>query len=96
MTTNTAPRAAPAAGSSPPGGGRMKLSAAWLIEACGLKGLQEGGARVSPQHALVLINEGGASGHDVSALAVEVQKAVFGAFGVHLEPEPMLVDFQAG
>ena len=77
----------------PLGNGEVKLSAAWLIEACGLKGRQEGGARVSPQHALVLVNEGGASGHDVSALAVEVQKAVYETFGVRLEPEPLLVDF---
>jgi UDP-N-acetylmuramate dehydrogenase len=75
--------------------GQVKLSAAWMIEACGLKGRQEGGARVSPQHALVLVNEGGASGHDVSALAVEVQKAVYEAFGVRLEPEPLLVEFPA-
>ena len=75
--------------------GKVKLSAAWMIEACGLKGRREGGARVSEQHALVLVNEGGASGHDVSALAIEVQKAVYEAFGVRLEPEPLLVEFPA-
>jgi len=74
--------------------GRSKLSAAWMIEACGLKGLKEGGARVSEQHALVLVNEGGASGHDISTLSVKVRKAVYEAFGVHLEPEPLLVDFE--
>ena len=79
----------------PLAGGKVKLSAAWMIEACGLKGRREGGARVSPQHALVLVNEGGASGHDVSALAIEVQKAVHATFGVRLEPEPLLVDFSA-
>jgi UDP-N-acetylmuramate dehydrogenase len=79
----------------PLGNGKVKLSAAWMIEACGLKGRREGGARVSEQHALVLVNEGGASGHDVSALAVEVQKAVYEAFGVRLEPEPLLVEFPA-
>ena len=45
------------------------------------------------QHALVLVNDGGASGHDVSTLAIEVQKAVFETFGVRLEPEPRLVEF---
>jgi len=74
--------------------GRSKLSAAWMIEACGLKGLKEGGARVSEQHALVLVNEGGASGHDISTLSVKVRKAVYETFGVQLEPEPLLVDFQ--
>ena len=76
--------------------GRVKLSAAWLIERCGLKGRREGGARVSEQHALVLENAGGASGHDVSALAVEVQKTVYEAFGLRLEPEPKLIDFLSG
>jgi UDP-N-acetylmuramate dehydrogenase len=75
--------------------GAVKLSAAWLIEACGLKGRREGGAQVSERHALVLVNAGGASGHDVSALAVEVQKAVYETFGVRLEPEPLLVDFSS-
>lgn len=75
--------------------GRTKLSAAWMIESCGLKGLREGGAGVSEQHALVMVNHGGASGHDVSALAVEIQKAVYEAFGVRLEPEPRLVEFEA-
>ena len=76
--------------------GKVKLSAAWMIEACGLKGRREGGARVSEQHALVLVNEGGASGHDVSALAVEVQKTVYEAFGLRLEPEPKLIEFPSG
>jgi UDP-N-acetylenolpyruvoylglucosamine reductase len=40
------------------------------------------------------LNEGGASGHDISTLSVKVRKAVFETFGVHLEPEPLLVDFQ--
>jgi UDP-N-acetylmuramate dehydrogenase len=72
--------------------GRVKLSAAWMIDACGLKGRREGGAAVSERHALVLVNRGGASGHDVTALAIEVEKAVYGAFGIHLEPEPRLVE----
>lgn len=73
--------------------GRYKLSAAWMIDSCGLKGLREGGASVSEKHALVLINHGGASGHDISALAVEVQKAVSESFGIRLEPEPRLIEF---
>jgi UDP-N-acetylmuramate dehydrogenase len=77
----------------PQSDGRIKFPAAWMIESCGLKGRVEGGARVSEQHALVLVNDGGASGHDVSTLAIEVQKAVFETFGVRLEPEPRLVEF---
>jgi UDP-N-acetylmuramate dehydrogenase len=73
--------------------GRIKFPAAWMIESCGLKGRVEGGARVSEQHALVLVNDGSASGHDLSTLAIEVQKAVFETFGVRLEPEPRLIEF---
>ncbi|NNL04056.1 MAG: UDP-N-acetylmuramate dehydrogenase [Xanthomonadales bacterium] len=73
--------------------GRTKVSAAWMIESCGLKGVREGGAGVSEQHALAIVNHGGASGHDVSTLAVEIQKAVYERFGVRLEPEPRLVEF---
>ena len=74
---------------------QVKVSAAWMIEACGLKGLSEGGACVSSKHALVLVNTGSASGHDVSTLKIEIQKAVFETFGVRLEPEPRLIDFPA-
>lgn len=75
------------------GNGKTKLSAAWMIEHCGLKGKTVGGAAVSRQHALVLVNEGNASGQDVAKLAVMVQSRVLDAFGVELEPEPRLVHF---
>lgn len=78
----------------PAADGQVKLSAAWLIEFCGLKGRKAGGARVSEQHALVLVNEGGASGRDIKALAGVVQEAVYETFGVRLEPEPLLVEFR--
>jgi UDP-N-acetylmuramate dehydrogenase len=71
----------------------VKLSAAWLVERCGLKGLREGGAAVSEQHALVLVNLGNASGRDVLTLARRVQSAVTERFGIDLEPEPRLVEF---
>ena len=73
--------------------GRCKLSAGWLIEACGLKGAAEGGAAVSERHALVLVNRGSATGRDVATLAARVQAAVADRFGVELEPEPRLVCF---
>lgn len=75
----------------PADGGREKLSAAWLIEACGLKGLREGDAGVSERHALVLVNHGAASGAQILAVAERVQAAVRERFGVDLEPEPLVV-----
>jgi UDP-N-acetylmuramate dehydrogenase len=70
---------------------RAKLSAAWLIEACGLKGVREGDASVSDQHALVLVNHGGASGAQIWALAERIRSEVRSRFGVEIEPEPLVV-----
>ena len=67
-----------------------KVSAAWLIEQCGLKGETIGGAAVSPTHALVIINRGGATGEDVMALAGRIQSQVDAHFGIHLEIEPVV------
>ncbi len=58
-----------------------------LIEQCGLKGCRIGGAQVSEKHAGFLINAGGASCSDVLRLIEHVQKTVFDATGVRLEPE---------
>jgi UDP-N-acetylmuramate dehydrogenase len=68
-----------------------KLSAAWLIEASGLKGSREGDAAVSNQHSLVLVNEGRATGAQVWALAQRVQETVARRFGIKLEPEPIVI-----
>ncbi len=71
--------------------GGMKLSAAWLIEACGFKGLREGDAGVSTQHALVLVNHGQATGAEILALARRIQDTVETRFGVRLETEPLII-----
>jgi len=73
--------------------GRSKLSAAWMIENCGLKGLREGDAAVSEQHALVLVNLGSASGKNIVTLARRIQSIVADRFGLMLEPEPRLIEF---
>lgn len=68
-----------------------KLSAAWLIERCGWKGRSLGRASVSDQHALVLINDGDASGSDILALAEAIRESVLCQFEIELEPEPVIV-----
>ncbi len=70
--------------------GAVKLSAAWMIEHCSLKGLARGGAAVSGRHALVLVNEGHATGAEVWQLATEVMNRVEDRFGIRLEPEPRI------
>ena len=68
-----------------------KLSAAWLIESAGWKGYRDGDAGIAEQHALVLVNYGGATGPQLLALAHRVADSVLESFGVALEPEPRLI-----
>jgi len=72
-------------------GNQRKLSAAWLIEQCGLKGYRDGDAGVSAQHALVLVNHGAATGADLWRVAQHVQATVRERFGIELKPEPVVV-----
>ena len=62
-------------------------SAGRLIEAAGLKGVWEGTAQVSEQHANFIVNHGGARTTDVQRLIERIQAAVAERFGVELEPE---------
>ncbi|WP_445147492.1 UDP-N-acetylmuramate dehydrogenase [Dyella sp. Tek66A03] len=71
--------------------GRWKLSAAWLIETTGFKGVREGDAGISNRHALVLVNHGRATGPELWALAQRVIDGVQAKFGMRLEPEPVVV-----
>jgi UDP-N-acetylmuramate dehydrogenase len=62
-----------------------------LIEACGLKGSRRGGALISPGHANVIVNEGGATAADVLALMLLAHDTVRQRFGITLAPEVELL-----
>jgi UDP-N-acetylmuramate dehydrogenase len=72
--------------------GRVKTSAAWLIEHAGFgRGYGRGPVRVSGKHTLALTNRGGATTEDLLVLAGEIRAGVRAAYGVELVAEPVLV-----
>ena len=81
----------------PAGDGAAKIPAAWLLEQAGFhKGYALGEAGISSRHTLALVNRGRARAADILALRDRIIGAVDERFGVHLEPEPVLVGFTPG
>lgn len=76
-------------------GGRIKTSAAWLIEHAGFsRGFAvrpHARATLSTKHTLALTNRGSATASDVLELARTVRDGVQAKFGVELVPEPVLL-----
>lgn len=79
-----------------PQGDDMKLAAGWLIDQAGWKGRRMGPVGSYEKQALVLVNHGGATGHDVLALAQAIQTDVLQRFGVSLEMEPRVYGEASG
>jgi len=72
--------------------GRVKISAAWLIENSGMhKGDAIGGARISTKHVLALTNSGTATASDIAALAKKARDQVKEKFGITLIAEVNLI-----
>jgi UDP-N-acetylmuramate dehydrogenase len=69
--------------------------AARLIEACGLKGSQIGGAIVSEKHANFIVNLGNATARDIEMLIDRIQLQVEAQFGVKLQTEVCRIGEQA-
>ena len=74
----------------PQADGRVKLSAAWLIERAGFtRGQSTGPVGISTRHTLAIVAHAGARACDVLAFARQVQGTVRERFGVGLTPEPI-------
>jgi UDP-N-acetylmuramate dehydrogenase len=75
--------------------GRVKISAAWLIENAGMhKGDEVGGARISTKHVLALTNAGDATASDIAELAKRARNQVKEIFGITLEAEVNLIGIE--
>jgi UDP-N-acetylmuramate dehydrogenase len=70
--------------------GRVKLSAAWLIEHAGFRrGERQGPVGLSTRHTLAVVAHEGARASDVLAFARRLQDTVEARFGVRLTTEPV-------
>ncbi len=75
--------------------GKVKTSAAWLIEHSGIhKGDEIGGARISTKHVLALSNSGSATASDIAALAKRARDHVQEKFGITLVAEVNLIGLE--
>lgn len=69
-----------------------KISAGWLIDNLGLKGLRRGNIGIYPKQALVLINYGMANQTELLEFAAEIQKNVRESYQIQLNIEPIILD----
>lgn len=67
--------------------GSVKVAAGWLIDRAGWKGFRSGTVGVHPRQALVLINLGGATAHEILQLSDRIIADVESKFGILLSKE---------
>jgi len=72
--------------------GSVKLSLAYMLDkGLGLKGFRVGAARLFEKQPLVMVADFGASSRNVQTLCESVQKKVFDAYGISIEPEVRMI-----
>ena len=70
---------------------KYKLSAAWLIENCGFKNIEEKNVGVYKNQALVIINLGNATGEEISLFSKRIKLKVLEKFDILLEEEVNII-----
>ena len=72
--------------------GKVKTSAAWLIEQAGFnKGFKLNNAYISNKHTLAICNSGNASAQEIVALAEKIKSGVLNKFKIELQIEPKIL-----
>ena len=72
--------------------GKVKTSAAWLIEQAGFnKGFKLNNAYISNKHTLAICNSGNASAQEIIALAEKIKSGVLNKFKIELQIEPKIL-----
>lgn len=69
----------------------IKIPAGWMIERCGWKGRSLGNAGVHKNQALVLVNNGGATGKEILELCNRIIADVKKTFGIDIHPEVNII-----
>lgn len=71
---------------------KIKVSAGWLIDSLGLKGLRQGNVGIYQEHALVMVNYGGAYQAELLEFAGWIQSQIKERYDVQLNIEPIVLD----
>jgi UDP-N-acetylmuramate dehydrogenase len=71
----------------------LPVSAGALVDRAGLKGMAEGGVRVSGRHANFIVKEGDATASDIARLIDRCRRQVRKKFGIELREEIVRLGF---
>jgi len=74
--------------------GKGFIPAGMIVESCGLKGKQIGGAQVSEKHANFIVNKQNASANDILALIRIVKSRAFKKYGIIMNEEIQYLGFK--